>query len=89
MHQRVSIAKMMKSNPSLTGTEVRRLASRGSPTSKIKPLHTRSDLFRNFAASIGATLMVQASLHNIIQSHWQHWRLALVQQPFCTTKERI
>jgi hypothetical protein len=39
-------------------------------------LHIRSDLFRNFAASIVATLMVQASLHKLIQSHWQHWRLA-------------
>jgi hypothetical protein len=42
LHQRVTMAKMIKSNPALTGTEVRRIASRGSPNSKIKPSHIRS-----------------------------------------------
>ena len=33
---------MVKANPALSGTEVRRIASRGSPNSKIKPSHIRS-----------------------------------------------
>ena len=41
-HQRMTIAKMIKSNPAMTGTEVRRATSRGSPTGKIKPALLRS-----------------------------------------------
>ena len=42
MHQRMTIAKMIKTNPAMTGTEVRRVTSRGSPTGKIKPALLRS-----------------------------------------------
>ena len=41
-HQRMTIAKMIKTNPSMTGTEVRRATSRGSPTGKLKPTLIRS-----------------------------------------------
>ena len=38
----MTIAKMIKTNPAMTGTEVRRATSRGSPTGKIKPALLRS-----------------------------------------------
>ena len=41
-HQRMTMAKMTKTNPALTGTEVQRATSRDSPTGKIKPALLRS-----------------------------------------------